>query len=306
MSVSGDICVQPHISVCICTYQRAKFLKHLLGKLRSQETNGLFGYSIVVTDNDQAQSAADVVSGFRNGSSIEITYCVEPEQNIALARNRALANAKGDFIAFIDDDEFPVNDWLLNLFQTCRKYGVDGVLGPVVPHFEQEPPEWVIKGKFNDRPMHATGFRIDWNEGRTGNLLFKREILDGMDPVFLPEFGSGGEDRNFFQRVTNDGHTFVWCNEAVAHEWVPSVRWKRSFMVRRALLRGKMALNHSRGPGDLAKSLLALVGYALALPVFLVMGHHFFMRYLIKACDHAGKLLAFANINLVREKYVTE
>jgi hypothetical protein len=102
------------------------------------------------------------------------------------------------------------------------------------------------------------------------------------------------------------GHSFVWCNEAVAYEWVPSLRWKRSFMVRRALLRGKMALSHRRGLGDLVKSLLAVVGYTLALPVFLVMGHHLFMKYLIKACDHAGKLLAFANINPVREKYVTE
>jgi succinoglycan biosynthesis protein ExoM len=295
----------PHISVCICTYRRPKLLQYLLEKLRSQEVNGQFGFSVVVTDNDRLKSAAGVVSEFRS-CGIEITYSVEPEQNIALARNRALANAKGDFIAFIDDDEFPANDWLLKLFQTCRTHAVAGVLGPVIPYFEQDPPEWVIKGKFNDRPRHETGFKIEWNEGRTGNLLFKREILDGMNPVFLPEFGSGGEDRNFFQRVTEDGHRFVWCNEAVAYEWVPAIRWKRTFMVRRALLRGKMALNHRRGLGDLAKSLVALVGYGLALPVFLVIGHHFFMKYLIRACDHAGKLLAFANINPVREKYVTE
>jgi len=304
--MSGNDLVPPHIAVCICTYRRATFLQGLLEKLKHQDTKGAFSYSVVVTDNDRSRSAADVVSEFRTGSSIEITYCVEPNQNIALARNRALENAKGDFIAFIDDDEFPTKNWLLNLFQTCQKYGVDGVLGPVVPHFQEDPPEWVIKGRFNERPMHETGFRIDWREGRTGNLLIRSEVIRGMQPVFLSEFGSGGEDRNFFQRVIENGHTFVWCNEAVAYEWVPPIRWKRSFMVRRALLRGKMALNHHCGLGDLAKSLIALVGYGLALPIFLVLGQHFFMKYLIKACDHAGKLLAFANINPVRERYVTE
>ena len=40
------------------------------------------------------------------------------KQNIALARNKAIENAKGDFIAFIDDDEFPLDQWLLNHVQS--------------------------------------------------------------------------------------------------------------------------------------------------------------------------------------------
>ena len=95
-----------------------------------------------------------------------------------IGTDKALANAKGDFIAFIDDDELPVTDWLIKLFQTCQAYHVDGVLGPVLPRFEGSPPAWVKRGGFCDRPSHATGFKIDWNEGRTGNLLIKREILE--------------------------------------------------------------------------------------------------------------------------------
>jgi hypothetical protein len=77
-------------------------------------------------------------------------------------------------------------------------------------------------------------------------------------------------------------------------------------MIRRALLRGKMSLQHGTGFVDLMKSLLAVVAYGMSLPVMLVMGHHRFMKYLIKACDHAGKLLAFAGLEPVREKYVLE
>jgi hypothetical protein len=164
----------------------------------------------------------------------------------------------------------------------------------------------VKKGGFCDRPSHPTGFEINWTQGRTGNLLIKRDILDGVDPVFRPEFGSGGEDRNFFRRMIERGRVFIWCNEAVAYEWVPPLRWKRSFMIRRALLRGKMALNQHRGLGDLTKSFLAVIGYTLALPILFVMGHHLFMKYLIKTCDHSGKLLAFVGLDPVREKYVLE
>jgi succinoglycan biosynthesis protein ExoM len=297
---------RPHIAVCICTYRRPELLNRLLRELSFQETGDFFTYSIVVADNDASQSAKEVVSQFAMRFPMRIVYCVEPEQNIALARNMAVANAKGDFIAFIDDDEFPAQDWLLNLFRTCARQGVAGVLGPVEPYFEGCPPGWVKRGGFCDRRTHPTGFRINWTEGRTGNLLFRREILDRQEQVFLSEYGSGGEDRNFFKRLIGQGRVFIWCNEAVVHELVPPSRWKRSFMLRRAFLRGKMALNHSSGPGDLVKSFVAVVGYTLALPIFSLMGHHVLMKYLVKICDHAGKLLALVGLNPIREKYVLE
>jgi len=168
-----------HITVCICTFKRPNLLKRLLDALERQITEGLFSYSVVVADNDYKQSAKDVVSGFAANSSISVVYCVEPEQNIALVRNKALENAKGNFIAFIDDDEIPERDWLYNLFKTCNEYRVDGVLGPVKPHFEHKPPQWIIKGKFFERPEYGTGYRMNWPETRTGNLLFRREILNG-------------------------------------------------------------------------------------------------------------------------------
>src|SRR5690348_3212330 len=288
----------PHISVCICTYQRPQFLARLLAGLAGQQTENQFSYSIVVADNDRTETAKTVVSEFRSRSDIETIYCVEPRQNIALARNRALAEAKGDFIAFIDDDEFPQRDWLLLLFKICNQFKAAGVLGPVKPHFDIEPPPWIMRGGFFERPEHPTGFVINWWQGRTGNLLFRRQIIAGMSEVFREEFGSGGEDRNFFMRMIQEGCVFVWCNEAVVYEAVPAVRWKRSFMLRRALLRGKSSMNHPGfGLAKIAQSLIAVVLYSLALPFLLVSGQHNFMKYLIKLCDHAGRILAFLGIN---------
>jgi len=296
-----------HISVCICTYKRPELLKTLLEKLRSQNTDGLFTYSIVVADNDSLQSAKAVVSEFASASSIPITYCVESQQNIALTRNRAIENATGEYIAFIDDDEFPAPNWLLALYTTCSKNRVDGVLGPVLPYFENKPPSWVIKGKFFDRRTHETGFKIDWTEGRTGNLLFRRQILEGGERPFRAEYGSGGEDRDFFTRMMARGRVFIWCHEAVAYELVPPIRWKRSFMLRRALLRGKVDLvDPASRLRNLARSAIALPAYTLALPFLLLLGHHRFMKFLVKTCDHLGRILTFLGVDPVKQKYVTE
>ena len=103
------------------------------------------------------------------------------------------------------------------------------------------------------------------------------------------------------------GHVFVWCNEAVVYEVVPPVRWKRSFMLRRALLQGTVSVLHpSFGARDIVKSIIAIPAYTAVLPFALVLGHHRFMILLVKICDHIGKLFALMGINLIREPYVTE
>jgi glycosyltransferase involved in cell wall biosynthesis len=295
-----------HICVCICTYKRPDFLKRLLTELDGQDTGGLFTYSIVVADNDESQSARPVVNAFDAASAIRAKYSVEPRQNIALTRNKAVENAHGDFIAFIDDDEFPIKGWLLTLFNACNEYGVDGVLGPVNRHFDEPPPKWILKGDFYSRATYPTGFVIDWRKGRTGNVLIKRSIFPTNEPPFNSEFRNG-EDQDFFRRMIERGHTFIWCKEAVAYEVVPPIRWKRSFMLRRALLRGAMEPKTATfGFRDVLKSAIAVPVYTVALPFALIAGHHRFMRLLVSLCGHLGKLLAFVGINPVKESYVTQ
>ena len=296
----------PHLSVCICTYKRPLYLQRLLDTLETLDTGGLFTYAVVVADNDASRSSAALVSAFARRSARPVTYCVEPRQNIALARNKAIEHATGDFVAFIDDDEFPTRHWLLRLYQACTAYEADGALGPVRPHFDVEPPRWVIDGGFYSRPTYPTGFVIDWRKGRTGNLLIKRSVFQEVTPPFRPEFLTG-EDQDFFRRAIAAGREFVWCDEAVAYEVVPPVRWNRTFMLKRALLRGRISLLHpTAGTRSICRSLLAVPAYGAALPFALVAGQSKFMVCLIKLFDHAGRLLAVAGIDPVGEPYVTE
>lgn len=293
------------ISICICTYKRPEMLKRLLSKLEEQETESLFDYSIVIVDNDRLESAREIAESIAQQSKISISYYAEPEQNIALARNKAVENAKGDLLGFIDDDEFPGEQWLLNLYKAMMRYESEGILGPVRPHFEKEPPRWVLKGRFFIRPNHPTGHVLEWKNARTGNALLRRELFKEDLKWFDPAFGSGGEDRDFFRRKIEEGHVFVWCNEAPVFENVSPKRWKRTVLLKRALLRGKMALNNTKSrPMSIFKSITAMAIYTICLPLFFMVGHHIFMKYLIKDCDHFGKVLAFFAVDLVKEKYV--
>ncbi len=278
-------------------------LGRLLDRLAEQEGGGAPTFGIVVVDNDAARSAEPVAAGFAARTGRLIEYRCEPRRNIALARNLAVEAAAGGHIAFIDDDEFPEPGWLAALLRTLRQSGAAGVLGPVRPHFEQPPPAWILKGRFCERREHPTGTIMDWNDCRTGNLLFRRAILRADEPPFDERFGTGGEDKDFFRRMTTAGHRFAWCNEAVVHESVPPSRTTRSYLLHRALLRGRNSLQLGHRPlAGLAKSAVAVPLYTAILPLALLAGHHRFMDRLIRLCDHLGKLLALARLNPVGER----
>jgi glycosyltransferase involved in cell wall biosynthesis len=246
------------------------------------------------------------VRSFAAATALAVRYCVEPRQNIARVRNKAVENADGDFIAFIDDDEWPTRRWLLTLFTACRDCEADGALGPVKPHFDEPPPAWVIAGKFYDRPSYPTGFVIDWRKGRTGNVLLKKRIFEGETQPFRPEFLTG-EDQDFFRRMIDKGHVFVWCDEALAYETVPAIRWNRAFMLKRALLRGAVSLVHPTARRQaIAKSVIAAPVYTAALPFAFALGQGRFMTCLIKLFDHIGRLLAVVGVRPIRQPYVTE
>ena len=275
------------ITVCVCTYKRPKFLARLLNALRDQDSASYFTYGVVVIDNDHLGTAERAVHDFRKCASIPVSYEIEPEQNIALARNKAIQSSRGDYIAFIDDDEIPHRRWLVTLHAMFKKSPVDGVLGPVLPSYEGNPPKWVVKGGFYDRPSHSTGTVLHWTNTRTGNVLLRSSIFSDKENMFRAEFGSGGEDRDFFRRMIAKGMRFVWCAEAPVYETVPADRCTRSFMLRRALLRGQLPHFSSF---DMLKSLLAIPLYTASLPILLMGAHHIFMKYLIKDCDHVGRI----------------
>ncbi len=294
-----------HISVCICTFKRPARLTRLLAALEEQVTDDLFRFSVVIVDNDFAESARAAVASFVAGSRIPVKYSVEPEQNIAMARNHAIAQSEGNLIALIDDDEFPNKDWLVGLFRALHAYRAQGVLGPVKPHFELPPPGWIVKGAFCERPAYPTGTVLrEPKQTRTGNALLQRSsLVDEVGP-FDPRFGrTGGEDVDFFRRRLEKGDAFVWCDEAAVFESVPSDRMTRSYFLRRALLRGVTNAEkvHPLSAG-MAKSLAASVLYTAMLPALLLWRHDLFMRFLIRDCDHIGKVFAVCGIKLVRQR----
>jgi len=297
-----------HIGVCICTYKRPRMLAPLLEKLEQQKTGGVFHFSLHVVDNDPMKSAEDPVAAFAHRSKIPVTYDNETVQNIALTRNRAVRAAEGNILAFLDDDELPVDDWLLRLYLSLRKSGAAGVLGPVRPFFPPEAPVWLIKSHLCDRPSHVSGTVLNFLQTRTGNALIDRRIVEKEDAPFPPERGrTGGEDIAFFRTMMTRGHTFIWCEEAPVYEIVLPERCTRAYYIQKSLRLGGLtgAVLDELGPGKwtiLLRSVFAAAGHGFLSITGVFLGQHVFMRHYIQTVYHVARIAGGLGFVPIRER----
>jgi glycosyltransferase involved in cell wall biosynthesis len=298
-----------YISICICTYRRFQTLKWLITKLMVQETQGLFNYSIIVVDNDRDGSARVLIENINKKTSNKIRYDIEPERSIPAARNKALSLADGNYIAIIDDDEFPPTHWLVTLYKAIKTFDADGALGPVIPYFEQRPPTWLIKGKFCERPIYRTGTLLEWYHTRTGNVLLKRKVFDEYGLKFDLKWKTSGSDRAFFKTAIEHGYRFVAVAEAPVYEVVPPERWEKSYYIKRSLVHGfNTYRNTIKGTSFLwqvitaFKSALALGAYLIIFPFSLVLGPAWYVKCLEKGAHHFSQLVARLGIEIIKKR----
>src|SRR5476651_1917815 len=174
------------ISVCIATYRRPDRLSNLLTDLARQQE---LPEEVVVVDNDARGSARDVVQRHQAaGTPFRIVYDIQPERSIALTRNRTVALAQGDWLAFVDDDECAPESWLRQLLEAATLYQADAILGPVVPRVPADAPAWIRRGRFYDFARMASGNEVPLNRMRFGNVLLRATPVREQPGPFDPNY----------------------------------------------------------------------------------------------------------------------
>lgn len=224
------------VSVCICTFKRPQLLAELLQVLRTQVlVQDAARLELIVVDNDPAHSALPVLMAWVASERATLRYFHAPVPNIATARNTAIAQAKGDYLAFIDDDEQPQADWVQTLLEALHRFDADIAFGPVLPRYRTDCPDWIRRGGFFDRPRFATGTQVDVGNARSGNVLLRAQALSALSGPFDESFGrTGGEDSLLFRDLIAQGKHLIWCDEAPVSEEVPTERATPAWLLRRS------------------------------------------------------------------------
>ncbi len=198
---------------------------------------------ILIIDNGSTDHTREVVAAVQVEDS-RVRYVVEPNAGIAHARNRAMTEARGEYLAFIDDDAWADPNWLANLLAPIRSThpAPECVVGPVSLVWEGERPKW-FPARFESllcrydmgtepRFLRAGGYLL------TTNSLFHRETLlklGGMrtDLGHRRKVLIGGEDNDIFNRLVANGYRVFYEPSARVFHPVPKERQTRRFLLRR-------------------------------------------------------------------------
>jgi glycosyltransferase involved in cell wall biosynthesis len=134
--------MRPHVSICIATYRRPRGLARLLDSLERLKLPPDLVIETIVVDNDADGSALSIAQS-RSDSLRPLLYCIEPRQNIAHARNRALSKACGEWLMFIDDDETADEAWVFEYLALVDREECDGAFGPVLAELKEVVTPWL-------------------------------------------------------------------------------------------------------------------------------------------------------------------
>ncbi|MBL8013009.1 MAG: glycosyltransferase family 2 protein [Candidatus Omnitrophica bacterium] len=267
-------------SIIICTCNRSDLVIEALKTVSLLKTDGSFSYEVIVIDNSAQgtikPSVDSVVSYFKNN----ILYSHEPQRGKSFALNHGLTLAKGDVVAFTDDDVVVPEDWLIQLNAKFDKYNCDGIGGRVLPIYPDNTPQWI-----KDNAVKLAGGVViyDYGEGDFSytpksdyfpfigaNFAFKRSVFDTCGP-FRVDLGPGtpvivGEDTEMVERLAYHGKTLYYCGKVLIRHPVDLNRLRLKHMAKWHIALGRYAAKRE------IENKVKISSYFFGIPRYLYKG----------------------------------
>jgi succinoglycan biosynthesis protein ExoM len=281
------------VSICALTYRRPEGLTRLRESLERMKLPSDVRVEWIIVDNDPEASAFAGAGRATVAGSIPVVWQHEPSGDTSRARNRAVETARGEWIAWIDDDETASEAWLACYLMMLEHFEADGFFGPVIPRLEAPCSEGPDLGRFYARPRGATGSPATLPRTSNG---FVRRVLHREHPFDL-DFGSTfGEDAECFLRAQDRGARFVWCDEASVVEWIPAERHRARYLARRAVQGASAWSRIEQRRGGRSRLLRGVIGVlrlglaGVVLPFRACAGRNERLAGWLRLCGEWGRL----------------
>ena len=192
-------------SVIVPAYNCARLLPATLEAIAAQD---VAPHEVIVVDDGSTDGTAEAA----RSSAVEVTVIEGDHAGPAVARNRGVARASGEALAFTDADCVPQRSWLREGLRALEH--ADLVQGAVLP----DPA--VAIGPFD----RVVSVGADSALYETANLLVRRELFDAIggfeDPLGARLGKPLGEDVLFGWRARRRGARVTFDREAVVHHAV--------------------------------------------------------------------------------------
>ena len=245
----------PLITVVICTYRREQYLSRALAGLAEQSADPK-RYEILVVDNDAGPSVKKLVAGHAR-DRVAPQYLAEPRLGLSAARNTGARMARGQYVAFLDDDAIPNPDWVENSCRFLDACADDIAMigGRVFPIWEADRPEWLSDELIPYFSMVDLGKErqdLDCRNGIIGANMVVR--LDALNAVggFSEDLGRKGksllsnEEIHLKDALIKHGYRLCYVPGIDVSHHIPEDRLNKEWIKRRIYWQGRSDIRWER------------------------------------------------------------
>ena len=239
------------VSVIICTYNRCESLKDTLNSLLMLNTDASFDYEILIVDNNSNDQSRFVTESFISRFRGKLRYLFERQQGKSYAINLGIKEAKGEILAFTDDDVLVDVDYLrkiVDAFAQCSD-DIGFIGGKIFPKWNKEKPEWISGSLLDALALLDYGDQPFTLDSSVDRIKLKRNIFFGANFAFRKEIfiKYGGfnikkivaEDTEICLRLYANGIKGMYVPTVVVHHQVPTARTCPKYFYRWYFQQGK-------------------------------------------------------------------
>jgi glucosyl-dolichyl phosphate glucuronosyltransferase len=229
------------ITILLCTYNRCQSLARALESAAALRLPKPDEWELLVVDNNSSDRTREVVEDFCRRYPGRFRYLFEPRQGKSYALNAGICEARGDVLAFIDDDVTADPMWLGNLTSPLREAGYAGAGGRVLPERAFQPPCWLPHdARQASAPLALFNLGLEPSDLREPpfgtNMAFRKEMFErygGFRTDLGPCPGSEirCEDSEFAQRLLDAGDRIRYEPSAVVYHEIRESRVQKPYFL---------------------------------------------------------------------------
>jgi glucosyl-dolichyl phosphate glucuronosyltransferase len=229
------------VSVIVCTYNRATYLEKCLESLSQQTYKN---YEIIVVNGPSTDETSQVIEKFPTFKRIN----QEQLKGLSHARNFGIKVAKGDIVAFIDDDAIANKDWIERIMDTFETIEPQPVCigGKIEPIWEMPRPEWWEKNLLSCLPVldiSQTPLFLKEKYLFGTNMAFEKNLLQSLGG-FSENLGRKGdillsnEDTMIQDIIRNLGYHCFYHPDILVKHHIPHERLTKTWLLKRCYWQG--------------------------------------------------------------------
>ncbi|MCP5418098.1 MAG: glycosyltransferase [Chromatiaceae bacterium] len=245
------------ITVALCTHNHADRLRRTLNDFKALRSP-THSWELLVVDNSSTDDTPKLLADAAwHPPGVEVRIVQETKLGLSNARNRAIEEARGKYLLFVDDDETPDPAWLVAYEDAMLHFEPDALGGRIEVLFEQGArPPWLqdeLLGFLGQLNHGEEGWLTDSTTPFYGGNFAVRKAIFTQVGLFDADLGrkgrvnTGGEDTEFYRRLVAQGYRVRWVPDAIINHRIIVDKLRRSYFLELHYRQGLAEGSRKRG-----------------------------------------------------------